>query len=123
MMMAGSAGARRAPIDALRQELRRGTLVLAVLAALRSELNGTAVQARLAEANIDIEEGPLYPMLRRLEEQGLLTSEWRMDGSRTKRFYVLSGAGAETYDLLLKEWRHQTAGLFDLVGDDHHGSD
>ena len=123
MTLAGSAGGRRAPIDSLRQELRRGTLVLAVLAVLRSESHGTAIQARLAAANIDIEEGPLYPMLRRLEEQGLLTSEWRMDGSRTKRFYVLSGAGAETYALLIREWRQQTAGLSDLVGDDHHGPD
>ena len=71
---------KRPVTDALRQELRRGALVLAVLAVLREESNGTMVRDRLADGGVEIEEGALYPMLRRLEEQGLLTSEWRREG-------------------------------------------
>ena len=114
----GSISGKRAAVDALRQELRRGTLVLAVLAVLRDEMNGTAVREALAEGGVDIEEGALYPMLRRLEEQGLLASEWRLEGSRKKRFYLLSAAGSATYDTLLGEWRQQTAGLRALTRSD-----
>ena len=114
---------KRPPIDGLRQELRRGTLVLAVLAVLRIEQNGTGVQDALADVDIDIEEGPLYPMLRRLEDQGLLTSEWRAEGSRTKRFYKLSPFGAETYAQLLREWRLQSAALNSLTGGSDGRSD
>lgn len=109
--MTGTGSTKRPVVDALRQELRRGTLVLAVLAVLREEANGTAVRDALAAGGVEIEEGALYPMLRRLESQALLMSEWRMEGSRNKRFYGLSAAGADTYALLLKEWRHQMAGL------------
>ena len=106
---------KRPVVEALRQELRRGTLVLAVLAVLRGEKNGTMVRDALAEAGVEIEEGALYPMLRRLEDQGLLMSEWRVEGSRNKRFYRLSPAGADTYATLLAEWREQTAGLTALT--------
>jgi len=108
---------KRPVTDALRQELRRGTLVLAVLAVLREEANGTAVRDALAGGGVEIEEGALYPMLRRLEEQALLTSEWRMEGSRNKRFYRLSSNGADTYAALLVEWRRQTDGLEALTGE------
>jgi len=63
--------------EKLRLELRRGSLVLAVLAALRTERYGYTLRKQLADAGLAIEEGALYPMLRRLETQGLLTSEWR----------------------------------------------
>ncbi|MEG3088298.1 PadR family transcriptional regulator [Sphingomonas sp. PB4P5] len=106
---------KRSIVDALRQELRRGTLVLAVLAVLREEMNGSAVREVLASGDVGIEDGALYPMLRRLEEQGLLTSEWRVDGSRKKRFYLLSADGIATFSTLLDEWRRQTAGLNTLT--------
>jgi PadR family transcriptional regulator, regulatory protein PadR len=113
-----SASPTKRPVaDALRQELRRGTLVLAVLAVLREEANGTAVRDALARGGVEIEEGALYPMLRRLEEQTLLTSEWRTEGARNKRFYRLSSTGAETYATLLSEWRQQTTGLEALTGE------
>ena len=123
MTYTSPSGSRRPVADSLRQELRRGTLVLAVLAALRAELNGTAVREALASAGVDIEEGALYPMLRRLENQGLLTSEWRLDGSRNKRFYSLSPLGSETYAVLLQEWRLQTAGLSALTRSDDDDAD
>lgn len=115
--MNGNAGpARRSAADALRQELRRGTLVLAVLAVLREEANGSAVRDSLATGGIEIEEGALYPMLRRLEEQGLLASEWRIEGARNKRFYRHSPAGAETYAALVEEWSSQMRALTTLTG-------
>src|SRR5436309_4492129 len=85
----------------LRLELRRGSLVLAVLAALRTERYGYTLRKLLAEQGMAIDEGTLYPLLRRLESQGLLESEWREEDKRNKRFYRLSGAGKQTLKLLL----------------------
>jgi DNA-binding PadR family transcriptional regulator len=91
--------------ERLRLELRRGSLVLAVLAALKVERYGYTLRKELADAGLAIEEGALYPMLRRLESQGLLTSEWREEDKRNKRFYRLSPDGAGLLDELVAEWR------------------
>ena len=79
----------------LRSELRRGSLILAVLAQLRSEQYGYTSRKALAEHGMAIDEGTLYPLLRRLETQGLLVSEWREEDKRNKRFYVLSSEGKQ----------------------------
>jgi PadR family transcriptional regulator, regulatory protein PadR len=92
-------------LDNLRLELRRGSLVLAVLAQLQKEHYGYTLRKSLVESGLEIDEGTLYPLLRRLETQGLLTSEWREEDKRKKRFYRLSQQGAETFTLLLGEWR------------------
>ena len=92
------------PFDNLRLELRRGSLVLAVLAALRVEQYGYTLRKALAEHGMTIDESTLYPLLRRLETQGLLVSEWREQERRTKRFYRLSPAGETTLEQLLAEW-------------------
>jgi len=89
----------------LRLELRRGSLVLAVLARLRTEQYGYTLRKALAERGMEIDEGTLYPLLRRLESQGLLVSEWRQEGRRSKRFYQLSAAGEQVLRLLADEWR------------------
>jgi PadR family transcriptional regulator PadR len=91
--------------DSLRLELRRGCLVLAVLVQLRAEHYGYTLRKALAEQGLAIEESTLYPLLRRLETQGLLTSEWREEEKRNKRFYRLSVDGEEILKLLLAEWR------------------
>jgi PadR family transcriptional regulator PadR len=91
--------------DSLRLELRRGCLILAVLAQLRVEHYGYTLRKALADQGLAIEESTLYPLLRRLETQGLLVSEWREEEKRNKRFYRLSGAGEEILELLLAEWR------------------
>jgi PadR family transcriptional regulator PadR len=93
------------PFEHLRLELRRGSLVLAVLAALRSERYGYTLRRVLADQGMEIDEGTLYPLLRRLESQGLLDSEWREEDKRSKRFYKLSPTGKQTLKLLLAEWR------------------
>ena len=89
----------------LRLELRRGSLVLAVLAALRSEHYGYTLRKSLGEQGMAIDEGTLYPLLRRLESQGLLVSEWREEEKRNKRFYRLSAEGKTILKQLLAEWQ------------------
>lgn len=89
----------------LRLELRRGCLILAVLAQLRVEHYGYTLRKALADLGMVIDEGTLYPLLRRLESQGLLVSEWREEDKRNKRFYRLSTEGKQTLKLLLVEWR------------------
>jgi DNA-binding PadR family transcriptional regulator len=108
------------PLDAdsfekLRLELRRGSLVLAVLAALKEERYGYTLRKELADAGLEIDEGALYPMLRRLESQGLLTSEWREEDKRNKRFYRLSDDGARLLAELADEWRAINQSLNRLI--------
>ena len=89
----------------LRLELRRGCLTLAVLAQLRQEHYGYTLRKALAERGLAIEESTLYPLLRRLESQGLLASEWREEDKRNKRFYRLSSDGERIFGQLLEEWQ------------------
>ncbi|HUY95064.1 MAG TPA: PadR family transcriptional regulator [Terracidiphilus sp.] len=88
----------------LKLELRRGCLALAVLAQLRQEHYGYTLRKALAEQGLTIEESTLYPLLRRLESQGLLASQWREEDKRNKRFYRLSPEGERMLGLLLEEW-------------------
>jgi len=88
----------------LRLELRRGCLALAVLAQLRQEHYGYTLRKALAERGLTIDESTLYPLLRRLETQGLLASQWREEDKRNKRFYRLSEDGERMLGLLLQEW-------------------
>ena len=99
----------------LRMELRRGSLILAVLAQLRTEQYGYTLRKALAERGMAVDEGTLYPLLRRLESQGLLSSEWREEDKRNKRFYVLSAAGKEILKQLLVEWKNIDASLNGIV--------
>jgi PadR family transcriptional regulator PadR len=97
--------------ESLRAELRRGSLSLAVLARLRVERYGYTLRQALAEDGLAMEESTLYPLLRRLETQGLLVSEWREEEKRKKRFYVLSPAGEVMLERLTGEWRTISASL------------
>jgi len=74
-------------------ELRRGVILLAVLSRLDQEQYGYSLIKRLAEAGLEIDQGTLYPLLRRLEGQGLLQSAWRVETDRPRRYYVLSDEG------------------------------
>jgi DNA-binding PadR family transcriptional regulator len=86
-------------------ELRRGALVLAVLAGLEQEQYGYSLKNDLAEKGIDIDEGTLYPLLRRLESQGLLESKWVLSDARPRRYYQLNREGARILRELSAEWR------------------
>ena len=90
--------------DSLRLELRRGCLIVAVLAQLRVEHYGYTLRKALADQGLAIEESTLYPLLRRLETQQLLTSQWREEDKRNKRFYKLSPEGETILVQLLAEW-------------------
>ncbi len=103
--------------ESLRAELRRGSLGLAVLARLRVERYGYTLRQALAEDGLDMEESTLYPLLRRLETQGLLVSEWREEERRKKRFYVLSPAGETMLQRLILEWRAISASLDKITND------
>src|SRR3984957_7662765 len=106
----------------LRLELRRGCLPLAVLAQLRHEHYGYTLRKALAQHGLEIDESTLYPLLRRLETQGLLRSEWREEDKRNKPFYVLSPDGKEVLEQLLAEWRSLDSSLFESVGGKEHAT-
>jgi PadR family transcriptional regulator, regulatory protein PadR len=108
--------------DNLRLEVRRGCLTVAVLAALRTEQYGYTLRKLLAEHGLIVDEGTLYPLLRRLETQGLLVSEWREEAKRNKRFYRLSSMGLEMLTLLVVEWRSIDESLDALLSESHHES-
>ena len=95
-------------LDKISQELRRGVLILATLSQLRQEKYGYDLISHLAEQNLDIDQGTLYPLLRRLEAQGLLDSKWNVEGSRPRRYYVLNAAGEDMLNQLTSEWRSLT---------------
>jgi len=99
----------------LRMELRRGSLIIAVLAQLREEHYGYALRKALADRGMEIEESTLYPLLRRLESQGLLESEWREEEKRNKRFYRLSKDGKDILKQLLEEWQSMNSSLKRIV--------
>lgn len=97
--------------ESLKLELRRGSLILAVMARLKTEQYGYSLRVALAEDGLEMEESTLYPLLRRLESQGLLDSEWREEDRRKKRFYRLSSAGVTMLKRLAGEWRRISASL------------
>ena len=99
----------------LQLELRRGCLTLAVLAQLRREHYGYTLRKDLADHGLLIDESTLYPLLRRLESHGLLTSEWREEDKRNKRFYRLSSDGEALLSQLLKEWETINAAINKIV--------
>ena len=99
----------------LTQELRRGILVLATLSQLKEAKYGYALINILAESGLDIEQGTLYPLLRRLESQGLLQSEWNVEGSRPRRYYAINPAGLRLLELLMAEWRDLTTVMGGLL--------
>ena len=106
----------------LRLELRRGSLVLAVLATLRSEQYGYTLRKTLADHGLAVDENTLYPLLRRLETQGLLASQWREENKRNKRFYLLSATGETVLTQLLAEWSAINSSLNSLVKEQDHGT-
>ena len=106
------------PAQNLTNELRRGTLVLTVLSQLETRQYGYSLRRLLAERGLDIDQGTLYPLMRRLEGQGLLDSEWSVSGSRPRRYDVLNEAGRETFETLKHYWRALTSVLERLLGND-----
>lgn len=101
------------------QELRRGTVVLACLMALREPSYGYALVDFLAERGMPVDANTLYPLLRRLEKQGLLTSEWNTEEARPRKFYSTSGAGIALARTLADDWHRLDRVIRDLSRDAH----
>lgn len=92
-------------IDNLILEMRRGVIVLAVLSQCNQEQYGYSLMKSLAEKGLEIDQGTLYPLLRRLETQGLLSSSWRLEDARPRRYYMLSQEGQAILPRLVDEWK------------------
>jgi DNA-binding PadR family transcriptional regulator len=103
-------------LEKMRLELRRGVLVLAVLASLRQPHYGYSLRKQLLARGIDIDEGTLYPLIRRLAEQDLLDSEWQQAEGRERRYYQLSDKGTELLMQLTDEWQVLNAALGHILG-------
>jgi DNA-binding PadR family transcriptional regulator len=93
-------------LDKIVQEMRRGVIVLAVLSQLEDEQYGYSLVKLLADHGLEIDQGTLYPLLRRLEDQGLLESEWRVEGPRPRRYYQISLEGRAVLPTLIQEWNN-----------------
>ena len=103
--------------EKLEQELRRGVVVVAVLSRLRQAEYGYSLRQALAAKGMPIEEGTLYPLLRRLEGQGLLLSEWRIEDGPPRRYYRLSKTGERLYRDLTASWRDLNDVMHALLDD------
>ena len=106
------------PNAKLEQDLRRGVIVLATLSQLRSPQYGYSLRQALAEQGMVVEEGTLYPLLRRLEGQGLLASEWRIEDGPPRRYYTLSDDGRKLLTGLTQSWRSLVNTVEALIGDE-----
>lgn len=113
----GSNGEPYTLFENLRLELRRGCLTLAVLSQLRTERYGYTLRKALEAAGLEIDEGTLYPLLRRLESQGLLQSEWREENKRRKRFYRLLRAGEQIFEQLSAELQRINVSLDRIIAE------
>lgn len=91
-------------LDNVVLELRRGVIVLAALSQLGSEQYGYSLLKKLADLGLEVDQGTLYPLLRRLEAQGLLESVWKLEEARPRRYYVISAEGKKLLPKLKKEW-------------------
>jgi PadR family transcriptional regulator PadR len=102
-------------INKLKLELRRGVLILSVLASSKEPQYGYSLRKHLSEAGINIDEGTLYPLIRRLAEQELLNSEWRNTDGRERRYYLLSDKGHKVLEQLTEDWQQLNQSISALL--------
>jgi DNA-binding PadR family transcriptional regulator len=107
-------------LDTLIMEMRRGVIVLAVLSQCNLEQYGYSLMKSLSEKGLDIDQGTLYPLLRRLENQGLLRSSWRLEDARPRRYYMISPEGQEMLPRMVKEWESMVQ-MMRLILKEHKG--
>ncbi len=106
-------------VDGMILELRRGTIILAVLSQLSEPQYGYSLVSTLEEKGIGIDPGTLYPLLRRLEKQDLLESKWDTNEARPRKYYLLSPAGRQAYQRLCAEWKSIVSDLDGMIGGNH----
>lgn len=102
-------------------EMKRGTLSLAVLSQLQKPQYGYSLLQDLVDKQVEIEAGTLYPLLRRLEKQGILTSDWNTEESRPRKYYTLSPTGQQVFEKLTANWRSMTRQIDILLGGNADG--
>lgn len=103
-------------LENLLSELRRGTLILCALSQLGEARYGYALVQILEEKGIPIDANTLYPLLRRLEKQGLLCSEWNTEEAKPRKYYKRTVFGDQIFSELVKQWNNLSAGMNDLLG-------
>lgn len=99
------------------QELRRGTVVLACLLILKRPNYGYALLDLLGQHGFTVDANTLYPLLRRLEKQGLLTSDWNTEESRPRKFYRTSDEGVALSEALRRDWDELDTAFRSLKGE------
>lgn len=104
-------------LEKLKQEMRRGVIVLAAMSQLMQDQYGYSLIKNLNEKGFEIGQDTLYPLLRRLEEQELLDSEWRVEDPRPRRYYKLNDNGKEVFQQLTADWRSQTEIIRSLLNE------
>ncbi len=97
-------------------ELRRGVIVLAVLSQLDEAQYGYSLLKLLSDQGLALDQGTLYPLLRRLESQGLLKSDWKIEESRPRRYYIISPEGQEMLPRLKEEWNRIVSMMDGMLG-------
>jgi len=102
-------------VSSLMLELRRGTLILSVMSQLKEPQYGYSLVHTLEEKGVTIDAGTLYPLLRRLEKQELLSSSWEITDARPRRYYFLSETGKEVYSRMCDEWRKMASCMNELI--------
>ena len=102
-------------LSGLLLELRRGTITLSVLCQLSSPKYGYALVQQLTDNDVPIEANTLYPLLRRLEKQGLLKSEWDTSSTKPRKYYATTELGNEVYVLLKSEWLKMSQSMNNLI--------
>lgn len=105
-------------LSGLLLELRRGTIVLSVLCQLSAPTYGYSLVQELNGNEVPIEANTLYPLLRRLEKQGLLKSEWETSGAKPRKYYMLTDLGSEVYLQLKDEWNKMVDNMKNLMKED-----
>ncbi|SDN19108.1 PadR family transcriptional regulator [Acetanaerobacterium elongatum] len=103
--------------ESLLLELRRGTLVLSVLSQLKAPRYGYDLVQTLQEKGMPIDASTLYPLLRRLESQELLKSEWETSAAKPRKYYVLTGFGQEVFTRLCESWNSLTESMNILMSE------
>jgi len=103
-------------VQNIQQEMKRGTLVLAVLTQLDKPQYGYSLIEQLTKEGMSVEQNTLYPLMRRLEKQGLLESLWQLEGNRPRRYYKISQLGLNVRERLIKDWRLIEQTMSKLIG-------
>jgi PadR family transcriptional regulator PadR len=104
-------------IQNIGQEMKRGTLVLAVLTQVDSPQYGYSLIEALTKQGMQVEQNTLYPLMRRLEKQGLLESLWQLEENRPRRYYKISELGINVRKELVKDWQVLNQTMTNLIGE------